>query len=123
MILFQNKLLVFLAHGLLLVVDFANLFMTDVLMYEVTTGLTFDYNLMLHNPLFWILLSLHILHIILTAAINIKNSSNDLIVEKAISRQQKKLLSATTSEAKKGNFYNAEELIRIYDELAERRRK
>lgn len=90
MILFQNKLLVFLAHGLLLVVDFANLFMTDVLMYEVTTGLTFDYNLMLHNPLFWILLSLHILHIILTAAINIKNSSNDLIVEKAISRQQKK---------------------------------
>lgn len=123
MVLFQSKLLVFLAHLLLFIIDFANLFLTDILMFETTTGLAFDYNAMFHNFIFWLLLGLHLLHIIVTICISKKNTTNDQAVEEAIAHEQIKLLSEATSQTEKGNFENADKVLKMYDKLAKRRNK
>lgn len=121
MAFFQNKLLIFLSHALLFVVDFANLFLSDILMFETTEKVSFNYNAMLHNKLFWMLLVSHLVHIILTTFIKCKSSVNDQRIEDAISEQQIELLKKATEDAKSGKFKKSKELIRIYDKLAKRR--
>lgn len=123
MLFFQSKLLIFLAHALLFVIDFANMFLTDILMYEATTGVTFNYNVMLHNVLFWVLLGLHLVHIIITIFISKKNVTNDQAVEEAIAREQIKLLSHATLQTEKGNFEKADKVLKMYDKLAKRRNR
>lgn len=123
MLFFQNKLLVILAHLLLFLMDFANMFLTDIMIYEVTEGVSFDYNAMLHNVIFWVLLVLHLLHIIVTIFVNKKNDTNDEAVKEAIAREQIKLLSQTTLQTKKGNFEEADNVLKIYDKLAKRRNR
>lgn len=123
MVFFQSKTLIFLSHAFLGVIDFANLFLTDILMYETTTGIKFDFNAMFHNLFFWVLLALHILHIIITTLINRKNSDNDQAVEEAIAKNQIELLSQATSQTEKGEFEKARKVMKMYDQLAKRRNR
>ncbi len=123
MLFFQNKLLIALAHVLLSVMDFANMFLTDILMYEATSGITFNFNAMFHNLFFWVLLGFRLLHIIITIFIDKKNAINDQAVEAAIAQEQIKLLSQATMQTKQGNFENAAKVLKIYDKLAKRRNR
>ena len=121
MALFQNKVLIFLSHALLFVIDFANLFLSDILMFEATEKVSFDYKAMLHNKLFWVLLASHLVHIILTTFIKCKSSANDQRIQDAISDQQIELIKKAAEDAKSGKFKKAKELIKMYDKLAKRR--
>jgi len=118
---FQNKFLIFLSQTLLFILDFVNLFLSDILLFETTEKVSFDYNAMLHNKWFWVLLVLHFVHIILTTFIKCRTSVYDQRVKDAISDQQIELLKKAVEDAKEGKFKKAKELIKIYDKLAKRR--
>lgn len=121
MAFFQNKLLIFLSHALLIIIDFGNLFLSNIIMFETTEKVSFDYRAMLHNKWFWILLVLHFVHIILTTFIKCRSSVYDQRVQEAISDQQIELLRNAVEDAKKGKFKKSKELIKIYDKLTKRR--
>ena len=121
MAFFQNKLLIFFSHALLLIIDFGNLFLSNIIMFETTEKVSFDYRAMLHNKWFWILLVLHFVHIILTTFIKCRSSVYDQRVQEAISDQQIELLRNAVEDAKKGKFKKSKELIKIYDKLTKRR--
>ena len=121
MAFFKNKLLIFLSHALLLIIDFGNLFLSNIIMFETTEKVSFDYRAMLHNKWFWILLVLHFVHIILTTFIKCRSSVYDQRVQEAISDQQIELLRNAVEDAKKGKFKKSKELIKIYDKLTKRR--
>ena len=121
MAFFQNKLLIFLSHALLLIIDFGNLFLSNIIMFETTEKVSFDYRAMIHNKWFWVLLVLHFVHIILTTFIKCRSSVYDQRVQEAISDQQIELLRNAVEDAKKGKFKKSKELIKIYDKLTKRR--
>lgn len=122
-VFFKNKLIVIFSQIFLFVVDTANLFLSNIVIYEVTNRVSFNFKAMLTNKLFWILIVLHILHIIVTISVNLKYSASDKIVEKAIADQQIKILSQVTQHTENGRFENANKTIKIYDKLSKRRRK
>ena len=121
MFFFQNKFLIFLSHALLFIFDFGNLFLSDILMFETTEKVSFDFNAMLHNKWFWVLLVLHFVHIILTAFIKCRTSVYDQRVQDAISDQQIELLKKAVEDAKEGKFKKSIKLIKVYDKLTKRR--
>ncbi len=57
MIFLKDKLLIILTQIMISVIDVANLFIADIIIYETTSGFSFDYGALLHNLLFWVLLS------------------------------------------------------------------
>ena len=121
MAFFQNKLLIFLSHALLFIIDWGNLFLSDIIMFETTEKVSFDFKAMLHNKWFWVLLVLHFVHIILTTFIKGRASVYDQRVQDAISDQQIELLKNVVEDAKEGKFKKSKELIKVYDKLAKRR--
>ena len=120
---FQNKLLNFFVQALIFIFDFANLILSDILMYEVTEGISFDYQAMLHNQWFWILLLIHFSHVMLMIIVKHKNSMNDHRVETAIEDQQVSLLKQIPKRSKKGEYEEAVQVLMLIDELEKRRHK
>ena len=120
---FQNKLLNFCVQASIFIFDFANLILSDILMYEVTEGVSFDYQAMLHNQWFWILLLIHFSHVMLMIIVKHKNSMNDHRVETAIEDQQVSLLKQIPKRSKKGEYEDAVQVLMLIDELEKRRHK
>lgn len=79
------QIICFISHA-------ANLFLTDILMYEVNEGMSFHYARMLCNPVFWVILILQLLEGFACAALNSCAKSNDQVVEQAYADGKKTLI-------------------------------
>ena len=123
MVVFQKRMGIILVQVFLGLIDFVNLLLSNILIYEVSEGVSFDFDAMIHNWLFWVLLILHFSHIMVMRIINYNSSANDQIVEDAIAKEQVTLLGQYTAESEKGNYENAKKVLKLYDQLAKRRKK
>lgn len=112
-----SKLLCALFQIICFVIHTANLFMTDILMYEISTGLAFDYTQLLHNRIFWGILVLQLLDVLVCVALNCLAKNDDKVVEHAYANGKMKLINVAVDYAKNGNFYSAEKSIEILEKL------
>lgn len=115
--IFANKLLCAFFQLICFVIHIANLFMTDILMYEISTGVAFDYTQLLHNRIFWIILIAQLSDVFACVALNCLVKTNDKVVEQAYANGKKKLIDAAVGHAKKGNYYSAEKTIEFLEKL------
>lgn len=117
-----SKLICVFFQIICFVIHTANLFMTDILMYEVSTGLAFDYTQLLHNRIFWIILVMQLVDVFVCTVLNHSAKSNDKIVEQAYANGTKKLINVTVDYAKSGDFFSAEKSMEILEKLEDRQK-
>ena len=101
----------------------ANIFLADILMYEVTEKVSFDYIRLFKNPLFWIIIILQLLDAFACIVLNNNAHKDDKIVEKAYANGKKDLIGVTVDYVKSGDFYRAEKSIEILDKLEDQQKK
>lgn len=119
--LFFSKAIFVLIQLFCVILNIANSFLSDVAMYETTSGLSFNWWLLVTKPSFWIIIILQVLYAIATAYITIKNEKSDARLKKAIEDQEIKLMSQAVNFSKKGDFDSANKVIKILDKFEERR--
>lgn len=117
-----SKFLCIFFQFICFVIHTANLFMTDILMYEVSTGLAFDYSQLLHNHIFWMILIAQLVDVFICAVLNRFVKSNDKVVEQAYANGTKKLISVAVDYTKSGDFFSAEKTIEILEKLEYRKK-
>lgn len=118
-----NKALCFIFQIICFVIHIANLFMTDILMYEATTGLSFDSDLMLRNIWFWVILIMQMIDVCVCAALNHFSKSTDKVVEQAYAKGTKRLIDVTVNHVENGDYYSAEKSIEFLQRLEEQQRR
>lgn len=117
-----SKILCVFFQFICFVIHTANLFMTDILMYEVSTGLAFDYSQLLQNHIFWMTLIAQLVDVFICAVLNRFVKSNDKVVEQAYANGTKKLISVAVDYTKNGDFISAEKTIEILEKLEYRKK-
>lgn len=123
MLLLGHKLVLFLVEAFLLLLNLAIAFLTNAAVFEVTTGLTFDWFKLFRTPSFWIVLGCQVLYCIVSVAFQIQSKKNDDKLDKAIEKGQVNLTSQAIAYSKRGDFDSAKEVLKLLDELGERRHR
>ena len=118
-----NTAICILIELLGIVINIANAFLTDIVIYETTSGLSFDCSLLLSNPIFWLILVTQLSYGIATTSFHIKNKNSDKRLARAIEDKEIALLSQVVVYSKKGDFDSANKVIKILDKFEERRNK
>ena len=120
-IIFCTLAKVFVASVSLLV-EIANLFLSNIVIYEATEGVRFDAFLLLKNPLFWIVLIINVAYFIISHILKQVEEETDKKVEKAIADNSIQIIKSVTKNVKKNNYESADKALKILDELQRRRK-
>ena len=118
-----NAAICILIELLGIVINIANAFLTNIVIYEATSGFSFDWSLLISNRIFWITLVMQLAYGIVTIGVHIKNKNSDERLAKAIEDKEIELLSQVVVYSKKGDFDSANKVIKILDKFEERRNK
>lgn len=105
------------------IVQVANLFVGNIIVYETTEGIKFNWMQLLRSKLFWIVLILTVAYYAIAYAIKQHSDEVDSKLEEAISDNSIKLLNLATENAEKGDFESSEKAIKILDKIQKRRQK
>lgn len=103
------------------VLQFANAFLANIIIYETTTGLLFQWNLLLKNILFWVFSLLQIAHLIFISVVNEKTKAVDKKLEQAISDGKISLVGQAVDYSKNGDFEKAHKVIKLLHKLERER--
>ena len=95
-----------------IITQLANMFWSNIIIYEITEGLRFDWNLLVKNLGFWIILGINLLYYTSALAIKQKTKSVDEAVEEAISRNSVKLINSIAKSAQSGDFESCKNRLR-----------
>ena len=118
-----NTSICILVELLGIVINIANAFLTNIVIYEATNGFSFDWIQLLSNPVFWITLVLQFAYGIATVCVHAKNKNSDERLTKAIEDNEIALLSQVVGYSRRGDFDSAHKVIKILDQFEERRNK
>ena len=106
-----------------LIFELANAFGGNIIIYEVTEGINFNWELLLKNRFFWIILIIDIIYYAIPIIIHQELQSNDKKLEEAISNNSVKLVDLATDFAANGDFASSKKVLKILDKFQKRRRK
>ena len=106
-----------------IITQLANMFWSNIIIYEITEGLRFDWNLLVKNLGFWIILGINLLYYTSALAIKQKTKSVDEAVEEAISRNSVKLINSIAKSAQSGDFESCKKTLKVLDQIQKRRRR
>lgn len=101
----------------------ANMFLANIIIYEVTEGIKFNWNLLFTNKLFWIVIVLTFIYYAIPLIIKQKSDSVDEALEEAISEGSVSLVHSITESAQNGDFESSRKMIKILDQIQKRRGK
>lgn len=118
-----NRLVLILVEVGLSILNLAIAFFTNAVVFEVTTGLDFDWYKLSHAPLFWIIIAGQLLYCLISVAVQRQNRRSDDKLDKAIEKGQINLTSQAVAYSKRGDFDSAKKVIELLDELGERRHR
>ena len=76
---FRNILLCIILELFVTAIQIANMFLSNVAIYEATTGVTFDFSLLLKNVFFWIVLILQLAYAVFCMIIKIFSQNADSV--------------------------------------------
>ena len=106
-----------------IITQLANMFWSNIIIYEITEGLRFDWNLLVKNLGFWIILGINLLYYTSALAIKQKTKSVDEAVEEAISRNSVKLINSIAKSVQSGDFESCKKTLKVLDQIQKRRRR
>ena len=106
-----------------IITQLVNMFWSNIIIYEITEGLRFDWNLLVKNLGFWIILGINLLYYTSALAIKQKTKSVDEAVEEAISRNSVKLINSIAKSAQSGDFESCKKTLKVLDQIQKRRRR
>lgn len=105
------------------VIQIANLFVGNIIVYEATEKVKFDWEKLLHSKLFWFVVIVQLSYYLLSFLLSRVAKANDNRAVRAIERNIVKLINTAEKMARKKDFENAEKTLDILDKLVERRKK
>lgn len=121
-VLFKNatKIIVGVVSALIQV---ANLFLGNIIVFETTEGVKFNWIGLLRSKLFWVVLIAMVIYYLIPFAIKQQEITVDERLEEAISDSSIKLISFATESAQKKDFESSKSAIKILDKIQKRRRR
>ncbi len=113
----------FLVAVLSIMIQIANMFMANIIVYEVTEGVQFNCELLLKNKGFWTVTIITFVYYAIPFIIKQKNDSVDEALEEAFSNGSVALVNSITESAQNGDFESSRQMMKILDQIQKRRRK
>ena len=124
---FRNILLGIILELFATVVQIANMFLSNVAIYEVTMGVKFDFSLLLKNVFFWIVLILQIAYAGFCIIIKIFSKTADDEALKEINAVFDQMAIDLEDEfknrIKSGDFVSTKKILRHLKRIKKERRK
>ena len=118
-----SKIAVLFIWALGTVIQIANIFVGNIIIYETTEKISFDWEKLIHSRLFWGVVIVEVSHSLLSFLINRTARKNDDQVECAIDKNVVKLYNTAGKFGRKKDFESAEKVLDIIDKLEERRKR
>ena len=104
-------------------IGIANLFLGNIVVYETTSGLKFQWVKLLKNWLFWLIIVACVLYRIISRVYQQHADLTDDEVSKAIDKNIVKLYRVAGKRTIQREFENANKTLLIIDEMNKRRNK
>lgn len=124
---FRNILLCVILEVFATAIQIANMFLSNVAIYEATTGLNFEFSLLLKNVFFWIVLLLQFAYALFCWIIKILSSNADEEALKSVNGSLDKIASDLETEfnnrIKNGDFWGANRALKLFKKVKKERRK
>lgn len=102
-------------------IQVANLFIGNIIIYETTEGVKFDWMALVKNKLFWIvsifIMIYYLIPVIARQHVNIVDER----LEQAISDNSIELINFATESVKNGDFESSKKAIKMLDKIQKRR--
>lgn len=108
------------------VLGFINLLiaiLSNIVVYEVSTGLHFDFSRLLSAKLFWIIVALQLVYFIAYYVINRFSDETDKRIDDAYISGEIILIKKAVDYSERGDFSSARKTMRIVDKFRKRRRR
>ena len=124
---FRNILLYIVLEVFVSVVQIANMFLSNIAIYEATTGLKFDFSLLFENLFFWIVLILQLAYTGFCIIIKVLSKSADADAVKAINDTLDQMAAISADEYKNrlrsGDFVGTTKILKRLKKIKKERRK
>ena len=117
-----SKLICFFMELLCFVIQTANLFLANIVIYEASTGVSFDFGALLNNYVFWIIVIIQIIYFIASYTIRSTNRKTDDEVERAIQNGSIMLVNQVVGYSEKGDFVSANKVLKLLKKIQKERR-
>ena len=105
------------------VVNVANLFLGNIVIYQTTTGLEFHWELLLHSYLFWGVIIVNIVFFSVAHVENQKEQKVDKSIENVPADFYTQMYNLALDEMKHGHFDTSRKVLRELRRIQNRRRK
>lgn len=105
------------------IVQVANLFLGNIIVFEATEGITFNWVGLLHSKLFWGVLIFLVIYYSIPLILKQQDRIVDEQLEQAISNNSVELIKIATESAKEKDFESSKKALKVLDRLQKRRRR
>ena len=121
---FLGSRLFAIAFGVLSgLIQIANLFVGNIVIYETTTGIEFQWGRLLQSRFFWAVILLQVLYFFFCYAYNQHADKTDDEISRAIDRSIIKLYKIAGKRTIQRDFEEAKKTLSVIDEMKNRRDK
>ena len=120
---FWSKAAVILSAIFGAIIQIANLFLGNIIIFETTENVRFDWNKLFHSKLFWGVVIVLFAYYVICYLLSKAAKENDSKAERAIEDNVVKLYNTAGKLGRKKDFENAEKVLNIIDKFEERRKK
>lgn len=117
-----SKILCFIVELVCSVIQTANLFLSNIAIYEATTGISFDFAALLKSFVFWIIVVIQIIYFSISCIIRSINRKTDDEVEKAMQDGSIRLVNQVVDYSEKGDFVSANKVLKLLKKIQKERR-
>ena len=93
-------------------IQVANIFLGNVIVYEATENIKFDWIKLLKNPLFWVIFICTLVYFIIGGIFTQKQYNIDEKLETAISEGSVKIVNIAVENIRKGSFESAKKHLK-----------
>lgn len=101
----------------------ANLFLGNIIVYEATSGIQFNWIQLFHSPWFWAIVAFNIIYFAAAFASKQKEEAIDDAVEKAISKSSVDLITLATEAVKNADYDSCTKVLKALKQIQKRRPK
>ena len=123
MMYFFRKTTIILLEFILGFINLLIAILSNIVVYEVSTGLSFDFSRLFSAKLFWIIVTLQLVYFIAYCVINRISEETDERIDDAYISGEIKLIEKAVDYSERGDFSSARKIIRIVDKFRKRRRR
>ena len=102
-------------------IQVANLFLGNIIVYEVSESTKFDWMKLLKSKLFWFVFIAMAIYYLISYFVNQTAHKADGGLEEEIDRSSIKLLNIATDNAERGDFESSERTIKILNKIRRKR--